>query len=216
MKSILRKILTLAAGHCALLVIGCQSKQPAVTSISVAPNEYQMAFDAALKESSARGFDATLRDRRRGIIETDAVISPSIFEPWKADAATFDQAVENTASMQRRRIIWEFTPRTLPSETDAPAPAPDVLAMRDQIIDITTTADPVDLRVSVVIERASAPGTRPTTWTTRQSSRATVIDPATGEALDRIYWTPVARDPILESALLTAVKNRLGESAETE
>jgi hypothetical protein len=48
----------------------------------VAADEYERAFDAAVEAARVDGLPAALRDRRSGIIETEARIAPSI--RWRA------------------------------------------------------------------------------------------------------------------------------------
>lgn len=191
------------------IVAGCQSREAHRTSLALTPDQYDSAFEAALDASNDNGFDPSLRDRRRGIIETEPVISASVFEPWRAGSATFGQLIENTTTLQRRRIIWEFSALQLPTKSESTSAEPDVLAMFQLPMDLTTTESPMELRVVVVIERAASPGVRPSTWTTRRSTRTIIVDPMTGLAGSTLYWTPVARDSAFESVLLTAVQTQL-------
>ncbi len=195
---------------------GCAKAVTGPTVLHIASDQYTFAFDTALSTSDDHGFEPTLRDRRQGIIETQPLISPSAFEPWRTGSFTFEQVMENTHSLQRRRVRWEFNSRPLPTEAGQHAEAEDLLDLQSPMIDLTATTGPIELRVTVVVERAYSPGTRPSVWTTSDTTRAIVIDPQTGTAVESSYWTPVARDQNYEAQLLAAVQAALAEEVEIE
>jgi len=198
------------------LLGGCRADPNGPTVIRIAAEEYDAAFETALEVSDEHRFQATLRDRRNGVIETDAVISPSIFEPWKALAYSPAQVLENTANLQRRWARWEFTAVRFDPQAEQrrPSAGPDLLGLDDQPVDLTGTDDPIELRVSVFVERSHEPGRRPEVWTTSDTSRTIIIDPATGKPVERGYWVPVARDQRLERRLLGALQAQLNIAAE--
>lgn len=198
-----------------LAAAGCQTRRDGPTVLQIEPNRYRAAFDTAVDVSDAHRFAAALRDRRRGVIETEPVISPSIFEPWKSSGYTLGQMLANTSNLQRRWVRWEFTAVRFNPETDQPEPGgADVLSLGDQPVDLTRTATPIELRVAVFVERSHDPGHRPQAWTTSDTTRAVIIDPETGEPVERSYWVPAARDERYERRLLAAVARALSSATE--
>jgi len=135
-----------------------------------------------------------LRDRRSGVIETEAQIAGSVLEPWRTDNASAAQAVENTVAFQRRRARFEFTPA----------------GFQEPPRDLTKVPDDLELRVWVFVERASTPGLRRSTWTRSKTTTTQLVAPEgdTGPA-PTTSWTPVTRDVAYERRLLAAVQDGL-------
>ena len=190
----------LAAGGCATSV------GPAYLTID--STAYAQAFDAAIATARANDMPPAMRDRRLGVIETTPSIAGSILEPWRGGNASFDQAMENTIVLQRRRARFEFTPATI---RDAAAGGPpDLLGLSGPPPDLTAFEGAVELRVSVVIERAYSPGIRRSTWSRTGTSRAVITRPASDpETPTKPFWTPVARDTAFEQRLLALVAESL-------
>lgn len=200
---------------------GCASSGgPQVITVSSA--QYAQAFDAAVEAARRAGMPAAFRDRRAGVIDSEAHIAGSIIEPWRTDNASLKQAVENTIGFQRRRARFEFAPAeftNVQGQDEWPAEHPQAavnraadlstpLHSRQPARDLTAHQGDLEIRVWVFVERANAPGFRRGTWTRRTASRAGLItsqpqDPAT------ISWTPVARDTAYEQRLLASIRSNL-------
>lgn len=211
------KVIGKAAGLCrtaALLAVaaamsGCAGNAgPEMMTINAA--QYDAAFGAAIDAARAQGMAAGLRDRRAGVIETEPAIASSLLEPWHADNASFDQAVENTIAFQRRRARFEFVPAG--SASAAPASAASnqpggVLELSSAVPspDLTQHQGPIELRVSVVVERSYEPGIRHNVWSRRAMTVSRIVADDLADQLPSQYWTPVERDEAMERRLLAAV-----------
>ncbi|MHC4414190.1 MAG: hypothetical protein ACYS0G_02780 [Planctomycetota bacterium] len=194
-----------------LLLTGCAASS-GPEFLRIDSSAYHEAFEAALEAGRAHGLPPTLRDRRRGVIETEPRIAGSILEPWRGGNASLGQTMENTIAFQRQRARFEFTAVGFhpPAAGDEPVSGPDTLATTTPGIDLSTYDGELELRVSVQVERAYAPGIRRSTWSRANTTRTTIISPAAGgEPLPSLFWTPVTRDPAFERRLLAAVDRRL-------
>lgn len=194
---------------------GCAASQgPALLTIQA--EAYADAFDAAVEAATVVGLSPTVRDRRRGVIETEPRIAGSVLEPWRNDNASFTQTIENTITFQRRRARFEFTPVGFrPREAaEARLTGPDLFAMHDAEVDLSRLAGPLELRVWVYVERAYSPGMRRSTWTRAKTTRTRIIPAEDEQALPTRYWTSVRRDEAYERRLLAAVERALGERSE--
>ncbi len=182
------------------------SQGPAYLTIDSAL--YEQAFDAAIAASRANDMPPAMRDRRAGLIDTQPTLAGSILEPWRGGNASLDQAAQNTVVFQRRRARFEFTPRSF--RTPNVAGEPDLLGLSGPPLDLTTFEGPVELRVSVVVERAYSPGQRRDTWSRRNTTRAVVTRPANNPGVPTTdFWTPVTRDTAFERRLLAQVADLL-------
>jgi hypothetical protein len=199
----------LSIGICAFACGGCASSSgPAV--LTIPPEKYQAAFNAAGEAARREGMPPAWRDVRRGVIETESRIAGSIIEPWRGDNATAAQAWENTISSQRRRVRFEFVPRAAPDEgegapTAAHAP-PDPTGIREVPLDLTQHEGAIDVYAWVIVERSYRPGTRRGLWSRRLTTRFdSPLDDHRGA-----FWAPVARDEAYERRLLAQVEAILG------
>lgn len=198
-------VLVLLAG----CLTGCASSE-GPSMVVVPATSYHEAFDAAVEAARRSGLRAMTRDRRMGVIETDARYAGSMFEPWRGDNASFEQALENTVSLQRRRARFEF----VPAGQEGRNPLPDEGALEgpvytgiDTAIDDLTTHDgPLELRVWVSVERSYRPDQRRSTWSRR--SRST----PEGADITGAYWVPVTRDLAAEQRLLAEVEKTLNQT----
>ena len=184
--------------------------------LQIEAGRYAAAFDAALSVASANGIPAVLRDRRAGIIETEADFAPSLLEPWRLDGATVTTRLGNTLALQRRRARFEFTPAAFqPVDLeDKPLAGPDLLALDGRADDLTRLDEPLELRVRVYLERAHEPGLRHDTWSRRMTTRTKIFPGGEElESLDKTFWTPVARDRDFERRLLAAIEKALAQQA---
>lgn len=210
-----RLVGAIVAASCALAG-GCGST-PRPDVLHIDSSVYHAAFDAAMDAARRNGMPPTLRDRRRGVIETEPSIAPSIFEPWRRGNTSLGQALESTIAFQRRRARFEF----VAADDLAPPPAsppgvtgPDLLGANEPQIDLSEYHGDLELRVWVFVERAYAPGIRRNTWTRRKTTRTTIA-PAEpdGEPLPSMWWTPVSRDAAVERLLLVAIDRSLARQA---
>lgn len=178
------------------------------TVLVVDVSRYGAAFDAALDASRAAGLVPALRDRRRGVIETEPAPAATLLEPWASDYTMSRQSLENTLAHRRRRARFEFVPfgyRPPPSTGEA-LPGPDLLALDEPRLDLTAAEGALELRVWVYLERAQVRGTRRSTWAVHVTRRADTpsIDEERVNA-PAVFWRPVARDHAFERRLLGAV-----------
>ncbi len=207
----------LPKGALAVLLIcgslsGCATSQgPAFLTIQ--PEAYADAFDAAVEAAAVAGLSPIVRDRRSGLIETEPRIAGSLLEPWRTDNASFTQTIENTITFQRRRARFEFAPVLFQPDQPAVAPltGPDLFATQDAEVDLSRHTGPLELRVWVYVERAYSPGLRRSTWTRAKTTRTRIIVAEEEEALRTQYWTPVRRDEAYERRLLAAVQSAMAE-----
>jgi hypothetical protein len=192
---------------CVLLTACAKSEGPAFLTIE--PAMYREAFDAAMAATRANDMPPTMRDRRLGLIDTEPSVAGSVIEPWRSGNATLGQAWENTLVYQRRRARFEFTPASF-REPPA-AGGPDLLGVGGAPADLTAYDGPVELRVSVVVERSFTPGIRTDTWTSSNTSRAVIRRPRSSpEKPTHPFWTPVTRDTAFERRLLAEVARAVG------
>jgi hypothetical protein len=210
-----RRLLDGSAVLAAMLCLAGCAAPAGEDVLRVEPGRYAAAFDASLEVARANGLPAAMRDRRAGVIETDADIAASFLEPWRLDGASIARRFENTLALQRRRARFEFIPAGFrPEAAGGPAPltGPDVLGLQPMEEDLTRLDEPLELRVRVYLERAHKPGLRHDTWTRRKTTRTQILgageDP---QPLEETYWTPVARDRDFERRLLAAIERMLAK-----
>jgi hypothetical protein len=175
----------------ALAATGCTTSEgPDVLAIDA--GRYDQAFNAALEVTGDLHMPAVMRDRRGGLIETDAAIAPSLIEPWAFQGDSFERLASQTVSLQRRRTRFEFIPAGFTEPIEPPADelaGPDLLELRERPRDLTTLDEPLELRVWVYIEQATKPGIRYDTWSRRNTTRTVIIED--GERVPGTYWTRI-------------------------
>ncbi|MCP3905807.1 MAG: hypothetical protein GY715_19445, partial [Planctomycetes bacterium] len=161
---------------------------------------------------------ASVRDRRRGVIEAGPDIAPSLLEPWRP-TESLGRRVEQTIAFERRRARFEFAPIEAEAEAEGEIEGdlegPDVLGIEHPGVDRTRHGGPLRLRVRVYVEQAHVPGVRAGTWARGRLPRAKVIDPETGEPLPS-FWTPVSRDRAFEQRLLGQIAVRYRDLAQDD
>ena len=189
---------------------GCASTGgPEVLTIDAA--DYERAFDVAMDATSDQGFQLVLRDRRSGVIETDPVIAESILEPWRHNGASFDETMDNTVHLQRRRARIEFRPAAFADdEAGDPMQGPDLLGIDRPMTDLTATSEgPIEIRAWVWVERSYDSGRRRFAWTRNSTSSMKIIDPDTGMTTSSNRWAPMSRDEAFERRLLARIQAQL-------
>ena len=184
------------------VITGCESggKSSPGSSLSLGGMQYEMCFDEIIRIASDSGMPAAIRDRSGGLVETSPRLCGSLLEPWRQDNANFNQALENTVALQRRRARFEFvpagfvTPPLVDSSALDGAPLPG--SIDAALFDMRTYDGPLELRVWVYIERAFTPGLRNGTWSRSQLTFSSdPLAPETltlesGATVDLSRWTP--------------------------
>ena len=204
------KMIRLAAiTTCCVLATGCTTAPEGPAFLTIDAARYSEAFDAAMAASRANDMSPSLRDRRLGVIDTEPSIAGSVIEPWRSANDSLSEAWENTLVFQRRRARFEFTPASFrePQGTGGP----DLLGVAGSPLDLTTYQGPVELRVSVIVERSFTPGIRRDTWSSRGVTRTVILRPVSSPRTPTTpFWTPVTRDTAFERRLLAEVAVTLG------
>jgi hypothetical protein len=197
----------------ALTSAGCTTTSTVGDSLAIESAHYAQAFDAALVVARNHGAPAAIRDRRSGLIETEPVYTPTLCEPWYWPRSTFEHVIEGTVSLQRRRARFEFSPAVVPDQPpqqSAQLLGPEYTGAQSNEIDLTTWTGPIDLRVTIFVERAHQPGERRSTWTRKATSQATVfpLDEDDPPVPDQ-FWQVVTRDRETEQHILAEVARML-------
>lgn len=194
-----------------LIGSGCASSD-GPEFLTIDSSSYHHVFDTAVEAAREAGFTTSVKDRRSGIIQTQPTDSGSLIDPWQGGISSWDQAVQNTLSHQRRRARFEFVPVGFKpaNQSDGSTNEPDLFDAGQMELDLTRTAGDIELRVWVYIERAHAPGRRRSTWTRSKSTRMKVVPSNKDEKpLPNLYWTTVQRDQAFERRLLAAINDAL-------
>ncbi len=205
-----RRLPSLGIGLWAILAAaGCQTGPREAEPISVPPERYAEAFDAAVEAARESGLPPAIRDRSAGVIETQARIAGSLFEPWLFGEESLDQAAENTILFQRRRARIEFVEpsRMVPPLHEPEEPLPGATLpgrMREEPVDLTRADETLEVSVKVFVERAFVPGLKRSTYSRLLNTKFTDPLRPGGE-----IWTAVGRDPEWEARILEDLTRRL-------
>jgi hypothetical protein len=143
------------------------------------------------------------------VIETDAALAPSLFEPWRGDPGNLKTRLDHTAQHVRRRARIEFTPV---GEATSVALGPDLLGLEAPREDLSTMqSGALEMRVSVFLEQSHEPGLRRSNWSRKATSKSVVYPPGEYEQpLPSRFWSPISRDPWFEASVLDAIAARTG------
>lgn len=197
---------------------GCASAPEGPALLAVPRARYEQAFDAACSVAREEGLAPEISDRRTGSIETSPRLAGSIVEPWAWRDLTASEVVEATFGFERRRARFEFVPAEFrPASPEGTAPLAGAIlpgSERGKGADVAGTAEALELRVSVSVERQFRPGYQGGAYTRALSSYATDVT-ARDDGLaprDRSSWTPVARDERLERLLVSRIAERLAQA----
>lgn len=156
-------------------------------------DNYDAAFDAAVRELRDAGFRIARNDRRFGVITTWPKESPTAFEPWVGDNTTGDLARRSTLNHLRRAVTVEIIP------------ADGAVA--------EVGAD-YALSVVVTLERRQQPN-RYMTHSARgsiASSYDSVPAHLAQQGIPASYWEPAGNDPHLATHLLGVIRERSGST----
>lgn len=224
-------VVVVSVGSVALAVSSGCASQAGPNSLVIDAGQYDEAFDAAIEATRQAGMPAVFMDRRAGIIETEPRIAGSLLEPWRQDNASFNQALENTVSLQRRRVRYEFRPTDQApitfdvasgdqpragEEAESTEGAPgDIVADKrvppldidDAPLDLTEYTGPIEVFAVVSLERASTPEVQRSTWTRRHRARVH----RDLREYSGTRWRTIARDVAFERRLLADVEQMIGE-----
>lgn len=187
---------------------GCSSS--GIDTLRIPAHDYERAFSLAARIVREHGLDPSLRDIRRGIIETDPALAPSLLVPWKQDSGTARDRFENTINQQRRRARILFLPA---GNDDMQALHPagqgtDLLAHDLPTVRLQDQGE-VDVHMVVSLERRNRRGQSRSTWSRRSSSRTSILD--VGQPVRSVVWSTVARDREFERLLLAELQSALLE-----
>ena len=206
------RIRTIAALALTGAVAGCSGIHgPEILTIE--PQEYQEAFSTAVELVRDRGWEPELMDRRSGVIESGPTQSGSLIDPWRLNTMDMSTIVENTLSKTRTRVRVEFRPvraAGLAHSERADLRRPDYLGAAETT-DLTTAAEPLDLRVWVFVEHGHSPNVMRSTWASTLSAKPRRV------GHDRVWeqppagtlWIPTSRDRNAERGLLSAIQEAL-------
>lgn len=207
-----RTVLTLALGLLtAVGGAGCRTADETVPLVlELDADRYAEAFDAVTDVLRSHGLSPTLRDRRSGLIETDAAESAGWFAPWDLEPGSSHEAMATLATIRRSARV-SFRPTGFdPAAAVEDLAGPDLLGLRGPPEDLLEATGRLEVRIAVSVERSHRPGLQVDTWSRRLVNDARVGRPAPAEGFEpaRTWW-PVARDPGLEAAMLQDVAERL-------
>jgi hypothetical protein len=196
---------------------GCAGPAEGPTFLTVPRAQYQLAFDAACEVARAEGLVPELADRQAGAVSTGPLHAGSLLEPWAWPDLTASDVIEGTFGFERRRAHFEFVPTgfkpAAPQGTGPLAGAVLPGSERGTGTDLSradTAGDgPLELRVTVSVERQFRPGYQGAAYTRALGSywRDTTEGDAKGDS--ESTWTPIARDERFERLLLARIAERV-------
>lgn len=190
---------------------GCRTADEAAPLVlELDATRYAEAFDAATEVLRSHGLSPAVRDRRSGLIATDAAESAGFFAPWDIEPASSHEAMATLATIRRSARV-SFRPAGFdPAAAAEDLAGPDLLGLRGPAADLLEATGRLEMRIAVSVERSHRPGLQVDTWSRRLVNDTRVGRPAPAEGFEpaRTWW-PVARDPGLEAALLRDVAERL-------
>jgi hypothetical protein len=156
-------------------------------------SDFGTLWEAA--KETARKYQLALdrEDYRAGVISTVPEISKQIFEVWRADAGTINDAMANTAGAIRRTIRFEVARNADETFTLVPK----VLVERQSIFERRVT-DVSQYRFAFSGPARAQP-----------ARTAVTLDPETYPEVPVKYWYPVGRDSEMEKKVAEKVKREM-------
>lgn len=195
----MRNVLVIWTLFCLVLMsVGCsraivQADNPA----SVSEADYPAVFDSAIEVLRNQGFTIDRRDHRFGVITTQPLGSPNMFEVWHSQNTTGRQAVESTLASEQRRVTVNITDPALSDLPDSD--------------DSSGMGGMYQVEVVVMLERRQIP-TRRLAGSARRNVFSNLSAPPK-ELIDRgvtgSYWEDVGRDTYLEARLVKQIMERV-------
>jgi hypothetical protein len=154
---------------------------------SVAYDDYDELWEAAIGAARWRGFRIDRTDYRNGLLVTRPLSSKQLFEPWRRDVATLPDMAESTLASIRRIVRFE-------------------IAKRDD--------DTFELVPKVLVERFTSTERRITSVTQYRESFSIEVGQGSRERdkgvnIPETYWYTTDRDDAMERQLADAVRSRL-------
>lgn len=184
--------LVVMLGGCGRAVVQTDNPIPITTA------EYDRVFNASVDVLRDFGFMPARQDRRFGVITSRPRLAASVFEPWRTDNTTGDQVLANTINHRRRTVRVELLPRSTEVGPDAPAARTNY-----------------QLAVTVELEQRQHP---PRNLHTAAASSVAFYGRSggarrvlTAAGVERSFWRPVGRDPLLEQRLIAAILTRANQ-----
>ncbi len=165
--------------------------------LRISASEYDPAYKAAAEVLRDHGFAMDRQDYRFGLIETGALMSPTIGEPFRPGNTTVEQALESTLNHQRRiaRVMLE------------------PLASAD---DVSAPPQGYNLHVEVMIERRQQPDLQMSGATSgygvyhRYTRTPSELQ---DRGINGAYWQPLRRDLYMEQRLMSDILDRIGSGS---
>lgn len=182
--------------------VGCEAPPAATgpTTMRVRVSDYEAFVDDALSTLRRNDFAPSFVDREAGVIVTDPATSAQWFELWRGDARGPYNALESSLHTVRRRVTLQVDQLAGQSPVASAATPPTTAASAPR-------GGEFALSMRVEKERYSAPERQVTT----ASGALGIYNerlPTSEGLIPRGYavrWTPLGRDPLLESHLLEEI-----------
>jgi len=160
-------------------------RQPA--HASVASLDFPRLWDASAQVLRRDLFIIDRADDRQGVMVTRPMVSKQIFEPWRSDAGTFDEALQSTLQTVRRIVRIEVQR----SDGGLYTATPKVLVERLSLIGQRVTSVAESHNVFSPIGPES----------TYQTTAGTTVPVR--------YWYAIGRDQAMERQLANAIEDKL-------
>lgn len=177
-----------------LAAAGCASSNVEIRQRPVTVEEsHDSVYQAIRKELTDRGFQLDQVNRRRGLVETHALLSKQWFEFWRHDVVSGEASAEASLQTIRRRVRVTVRP------TDS-----GHLQLDCQV--------PVERRVSDLRQESNQVQSRNVFY--RAGGPVPSLAPRSPQKRSGREWQNIDHDELLEKAILTGILNEL--KVETE
>lgn len=165
--------------------------KPAVAEVR--SGDFNNLWDAA--KETVRGYQLAIdrEDYRAGVITSVPEVSKQVFEVWRADAGTLDEAMANTVGAIRRTIRLEVSRGGDGTFTLVPK----VLVERQSIFERRVT-DVSQYRFAFAGPARAQP-----------ARTAVTLDPETYQDVPVKYWYPIGRDLEMERQVARRVEREM-------
>ena len=185
-----------------IALAACSAPRDAADRFVIGGAEYDRAFETSRRVLREQRYDLERVDARAGVLTTAPKSTGGLATPWDMEQTSLDSELEDLANEQRRRVRITFAPVRDPDEGDDPLGAP--------IPDVRLVEGPIEVQVSVFLERVRFPGWRLNTALIDLSS--TTRDPAMVErGIEPRNVQTIRRDDELARRLADTIKTRLEE-----
>lgn len=149
---------------------------------------FQPLWDACEAVARNYGYQLDRTDFRLGLLTTRPMVSKEFLEPWRKDAGTSRDVLDASLATVRRTVRFEIN-----NDGGTYRMTPKVLVERQTIVERRTTSS---AQYRTIFAGPAVPETK---------------EAVTSEDTDlpKTYWTPYARDQVMERAIAKAVEKRL-------